>query len=454
MIETLRNHKAIVNKGEWVDYNEKFRIVRPDGSVRWIRDRGFPVRDNEGKVIRIAGVAEDVTEFSQLESQLLHSQKMEAFGLLAGGVAHDFNNILSVISGYSEMWLAKLPPTEPVCKPLKAIRDAGERAAGLTRQLLAFSRQTILTPQVLDLNTLVRETEKMLRRLIGEDITVVLDLDPRLSRIKIDPGQMGQVLMNLAVNSRDAMPRGGLLTIATRTVALDGEFARSHLDAKTGAHVVLTVTDTGCGMTPEVQKRIFEPFFTTKGIARGTGLGLAVVHGIVKQSGGMIEVRSEVNVGTTFTLYFPASAEVISPIQSSLRLPAISSGETILLVEDEESLRTLASNILQSQGYNVLVARDGANALEIVAGFSGKIDLLATDVVMPGMSGRELAETLAKQRPGIKVLYLSGYTDDAVVRHGVTQNEVAFLQKPYKPVSLLKSVREVLGTAAEPATKS
>jgi CheY-like chemotaxis protein len=327
---------------------------------------------------------------------------------------------------------------------LEYVQQAGHGAASLTRQLLAFSRQQILAPQVLDINAVINETQQMLRRLIGEDLKVVADLAPTLDPVKVDPDQIKQVIINLAVNARDAMPQGGTLTIRTRNVELDESHAVAFPEPRPGRYVLLAISDSGCGMTPVVLAHIFEPFFTTKGVGQGTGLGLAVVQGIVKQSGGNIAVHSLVGAGTTFNIYLPPA----QPGDAGAPLPELSqptSGtETILLVEDDQAVRAFSAHVLENYGYTVLQAASGKDALRVTESREGKLDLLVTDVVMPEMSGGKLAEALWTRHPGIKVLYLSGYTDDAVVRHGVQQRDVAFLQKPFTPTALATKVRKVL----------
>jgi CheY-like chemotaxis protein len=369
---------------------------------------------------------------------------LDAFGQLAGGVAHDFNNLLTVIAGFSEMLLTDLDVDDPRRSSVEQIAQAADQAAALTRQMLAFSRQTVVSPKVLDLNEVVSGTEKMLRRLIGEDVALTTALDPDISRVQVDPGHLTQVLVNLAVNARDAMPRGGRLTIGTAGVTLDDHYAGVHTGVTAGEYVRLTVVDTGHGMTPEIRSRIFEPFFTTKGIGHGTGLGLAVVHGIVKQTGGHIEVYSEPGRGTALKLYFPAVDRAVLQPAAIVEAPRAVGTETILLVEDEDAVRRLALLALESHGYTVHAASSGEEALQLARTCGRHLALLVTDVVMPGMDGAELAEALKSACPALQVLFVSGYTEDAVVRHGILHGEVEFLQKPYSPSSLARKVRDVL----------
>jgi two-component system cell cycle sensor histidine kinase/response regulator CckA len=429
-------------------YDEEYRIVRPDGTIRLIRDRAFPVRDGSGQIVRVAGVAEDVTEKRQLEAQLRQAQKMEAIGQLAGGVAHDFNNLLTIINGYSDLLLDDVGDRADLRQPLEEIRKAGERSAALTRQLLAFSRQQVLAPKILGVNEVVYDTEKMLRRLIGDDVELTTVLQRPLGSIRADRGQLEQVLLNLAVNARDAMPHGGQLTIETGELVLTEDFAACRPGIAPGRYITLAVTDSGEGMSEEVKQHLFEPFFTTKDPGKGTGLGLAVVHGFVRQSGGCVEVSSEPGAGTCFTIYLP---RVDARGGSGAAVAAASVGhargtETILLVEDDEAVRALTKRVLQRCGYTVLDASRGTDGVRLAAMQRTPIHLLITDVVMPGLSGRMVAEQIHDSHPETKVLYVSGYNNDDVVRTGVLHDAVHFLQKPFAPEAIAQKVREILSS--------
>jgi len=386
----------------------------------------------------------DMSGRRELEEQLRQSQKMEAVGLLAGGVAHDFNNLLTIITGYSQLLLNHLSPGDSNRIFVEQIMKAGERAAALTRQLLAFSRRQVLQPKVLDLNRLVTGLSIMLQRLIGEDVELRLDLARDLGSVSADPSQIEQVLMNLVVNSRDAMPRGGWVTIETANVDLDDLYAGRHITVKPGSYVLLAVSDNGSGMDAATQARLFEPFFTTKGAGRGTGLGLSTVFGIVKQSGGSIAVYSEPGRGTSFKVYLPRIDQPAALEAESSESKAWRGSETILLVEDDDMVRSLVRETLERHGYKVLDAAGPMQARRIAEKHRGVIHLLITDVVMPKVSGRELADQMVHDRPDLKVLYMSGYTDSAVVNSGILTREVAFLQKPFTPAALIEKVRDVL----------
>src|SRR5437870_375881 len=398
----------------------------------------------DGHLVRVWGTQRDVTDQRHLEEQFRQSQKMEAVGQLAGGIAHDFNNLLTAILGNTQLLLRDLPPGDSKRGDVEEIRKASERAASLTRQLLAYSRRQMLQPEVLDLNVVVAEMDKMLRRLIGEHIALAAVLAPDLGRVRADPNQIEQVIVNLAVNARDAMPEGGKLTIETADVDLDETYAQTHLGSVPGPYAMLAVTDSGVGMDAGVRAHLFEPFFTTKEVGRGTGLGLATVYGIVKQSGGYISVYSEVGRGSSFKIYLPRIATPSGAPASPHRGRPARGTETVLVVEDEPAVLTLSRRALEAQGYIVLTASDAAAALRVVERHGGTIHLLVTDVVMPGKSGRELADKLAAQRPGIRVLYMSGCPGDAVVQHGTLPSGSAFLQKPFSPDGLALKVRDVL----------
>jgi len=418
---------------------------RRDGSVITVRLNGRPVRAPDGTIECFEFIVDDVTEQRALEERLRQTQKMEAVGRLAGGIAHDFNNLLTAILGSVDFLRRALGPEHPEHAETEEIQKAAVRAADLTRQLLAFSRQQVLAPKVLDVDALVTNLEKMLRRLIGEDVELRFVAKASRAAVLADPGQLEQVIVNLVVNARDAMPRGGKLTIETATVDLDAGYAWEHGTVEPGRYVMLAVTDTGVGIDRAAQARLFEPFFTTKEFGKGTGLGLATVYGIVKQSGGYIWVYSEPGRGATFKVYLPRVEQAGEPVAAP-QPPARALGgtETILLAEDEAAVRNLARRVLEKHGYKLLLAATGRDGVQVAEQHAAPIDLLVTDVVMPEMGGRELAQRLTARQPGLKVLFLSGYTDDAIVHHGVLDAGVAFLQKPFKPDDLVRKIREVL----------
>jgi PAS domain S-box-containing protein len=416
---------------------------RKDGAFLTVRCSGWPVKHESDTFIEV--FAEDVTERRVLERQLRMAQKMEAVGRLSGGIAHDFNNLLGVIIGYIQVMKRSLVPGNPSYEYAEEIEKASQRAVSLTRQLLAFSRQQVLEPTILNLNTLVSDMEKMLPRLIGEDIELNLMLDSAIGQVKADSGQIEQVVMNLAVNARDAMPDGGKLTIQTANADLDAAFAREHQGSIPGQYVMLAVTDTGMGMDPETQAQIFEPFFTTKDRDKGTGLGLATVYGVVKQSSGYITVESEKGKGASFKIYLPRIEQPVATQCETSQAPLTVRGcETILLVEDAEPLRKLAHMFLKDNGYQVLTAADGSEAQQVAAQSAEPIHLLLTDVVMPGINGRVLAERLAPRHPRMKVLYMSGYTDTFIAGHGVLEEGIHLLHKPFTEEALMRKVRELL----------
>jgi hypothetical protein len=417
----------------------------------------FPVEISLSYVETTEGVfaiafVNDISDRKQLEDRLLQAQKMEAVGRLAGGVAHDFNNMLTVIAGYNRMILDDLSPLDPLRGCAEEVLKAADRAAALTQQLLAFSRRQVMRSCVMNVNTTVEHTEKMLRRLIGEDIELVLSLSADIGNIKADPNHIEQAIVNLALNARDAMPKGGRITVETANTYLDETYARTHLGVKPGEFVMVAVSDTGHGMDAETRRRLFEPFFTTKEKGKGTGLGLATVYGVVKQLGGDIWVYSEPGQGTTFKLYFPRVTETASlPPASPVEANRAPSTETILVVEDEQAVRDLTVKILRKLGHTILAAANGAEAIEIATSYPGPIALLLTDVVMPNMSGRQVADHLLKLRPDLKVLYLSGYTDNTVIHHGVLDHGVEFLPKPFSREALARKIRDVLGSRPLPA---
>ncbi len=457
--EVLGKNPRILNSGQQPPsvYHELWNTIlqgkvyrnvlvnkKKTGQLYYAEKTITPVVDANGAIVHFISNDRDITERRELERQLQHAQKMDAVGQLAGGIAHDFNNLLLVISSYAELLSSSLSQDDKALHHAQEIQKAARRAAGLTRQLLAFSRKQVMSPAVLDLNSVVSDFSRMLPRLIGEDIHLVINSAPGIWKVRADPLQLEQVMMNLALNARDAMPQGGHLTFETSNVHLDEDYARMHPSVKPGDHVMLTVADTGCGIDPEILPHIFEPFFTTKEQGKGTGLGLPTVYGIVKQSGGSIWVYSELGHGTVFKVYFPRVECPAAAASSAPRAQATQRGsETILLVEDEEAVRESTSEFLTLRGYTVLQGKNGDDALRILHTLKGKLHLLITDVVMPGMSGRDLADRVLALRPATKVLYVSGYTESMVVRHGVESVE-CFMQKPFSLSALGNKVREVL----------
>jgi PAS domain S-box-containing protein len=432
---------AASNEGE--PYDVEHRIVRPDGAVRWVHQKADVVRDQHGRGVRMIGTVQDITDRRQLEDQLRQSQKMEAIGRLAGGIAHDLNNALTAIAGYAALALGEVEPDHQARADIEEIRRAAERAGSVTRQLLAFSRKQLLEPRIFDLNETVTSMARLLSRLIGADIEVATRLGDSVPSVLGDPGQIEQAIINLAVNARDAMARGGKLELATSFEHVDELFARTHVPMQPGSYVVLRVADTGHGMSRETQARIFEPFFTTKEVGKGTGLGLSMVYGTLKQIGGFIFVSSEVDRGTTFSLYFPPTAPRAEPSRSSKPAPAQGGPETLLIVEDEELVRNLVASALRHDGYKLLLAASAEQALQIADSHEGSIDLLLTDAIMPGKSGIELANTLLANRPKLPVIVMSGYTEETLPVTGLDKT-ISLLQKPFTPRDLRERIRELL----------
>jgi signal transduction histidine kinase/ActR/RegA family two-component response regulator len=433
---------VVRSQGIGMKEGSKTKLHLPE-DMKNLRQRIRELEDSENK----RREAEEALQKS--EEQIRQWQRVEAIGRLAGGVAHDFNNLLMTILGCSELLLRDFDPEDRRREEVEEIRRAAQRATSLTHQLLAFGRRQVLQPRVLDLNEIVENMNRMLRRMIGEDIQFQTILTPGLWPVKVDPGQIEQVIMNLVVNARDAMPQGGRLTLETANKDLDEEYARRHISVKPGAFVMMAVTDTGCGMDAKTQSHLFEPFFTTKEKGKGTGLGLSTVYGIIKQSGGNIWAYSEVGKGSTFKVYLPRAQKMVKKCKPKEVAPAIAKGtETILLVEDEEAVRTMISRVLQGSGYMVLEACQGKEAIEVCQKHPGPIHLMVTDVIMPQMSGRELAERLSSIRPKMKVLFMSGYPDNAIVHHGVLDPGTAFLQKPFTLTALENKVREALETSS------
>ena len=433
---------------DWVAHptpqlEQELRVQRPDGTIRWLQLTITRVTDDDGHRTRYHCIIQDATERKAMEVRMQQAQKMEVVGRLAGGIAHDFNNLLTVISGSAELALAQGGTPDAVRQDLQEIHSASVRGAALVAQLMAFSRQQILRPRVLDPAILIRNLDSLLERLIGGQLQVVQQVAPEVGRIRVDPGQLEQVLVNLVVNARDAMPQGGTLTIAVDATELDDAEA-TRLSIATGPYVRLTVADTGQGMTDEVRRRAFEPFFTTKGTEGGTGLGLSTVYGIVQQSGGTVVLTSTLGVGTTFALYFPRVAEAAEAVPALTAAAMAAGTETVLVVDDDPALRALIRRMLTSAGYTVIVAEDGPTALSILAALERKVDLLLTDMVMPTMTGQELGERCRAVRPGMRVMYMSGFTEDEVAHRNLRNPDIAFLAKPFTAASLTRGVRDAL----------
>ena len=424
-------------------YDIVHRVVRPDATVRWVHEKAAILRDPQGRPLRLVGSVQDITEHRLLEDQLRQSQKMEAIGRLAGGIAHDLNNALTAIAGYAELALGEVASDHAARADIEEIRRAAERAGSVTRQLLAFSRKQLLEPRVFDLNETIAAISRLLSRLLGADVEVQTRLAGAALPVLGDPGQLEQAVINLAVNARDAMPGGGKLVLATTLETVDEAFARSHRPMPAGQYVVLRVADSGHGMPPETQVRIFEPFFTTKDVGKGTGLGLSMVYGTVKQVGGFIFVDSAIDSGTTFRLYFPQAAAPAAADTSRAREGERHGHETLLIVEDEPSVRNLVASALRHDGYRLLLASSAEEALTVADAHDGPIDLLLTDAMMPGKSGGELANLMAARRPGMPVIIMSGYTEETLDVPGLTE-PIALLQKPFTPRELRRRIREIL----------
>ena len=445
---------ARILHGERIDHYETISRAK-SGKLVNISLTVSPLYDAEGRIVGASKIARDITEQvntraerKALQDQLLQAQKMEAIGRLAGGIAHDFNNMLTVISGYNRMILEGLPALDPSRQYAEEILEAAERAGALTNQLLSFSRRQIIQPRVIRVNAVVEQSEKMLQRVLGDDIQLVCELKRDAGNIRADPNQIVQAIVNLAVNARDAMPTGGRLLMETANVLLDETYVQTHLDVQPGEFVMIAMSDTGCGMEAATQEHIFEPFFTTKEQGKGTGLGLATVYGMMKQTGGDIWVYSEVGRGTTFKLYFPRVFTEVSELARGGPQVQAGGGETVLVVEDDQAVRDLTVRMLNQLGYVVLAAVSGVEALAISKSYAGRISILVTDVLMPHMSGRQVADDLLRTRPDMKVLYLSGYPESMVIHHGVLDSAVEFLPKPFSREALGQKVREVLGKPA------
>jgi PAS domain S-box-containing protein len=431
------------------DFLSEYRFRGRSGEYRYVWDRASVIRDGEGRPVTFVGVMEDITELRELEQQFFHAQRLEAVGRLAGGVAHDFNNLLTTILGYCDILLSEMPPEHAWVPPVAEIRQASERAAALTDQLLAFSRRQVIHPRLLDLNGIVRDLERMLQRVIGEDIALVSRLAPGSLVVLGDRSQLEQLIMNVVVNARDAMPQGGSIELATGERTLDESFAQRHRGARAGRYCFLEISDTGCGMDEVVLSRIFEPFFTTKELGKGTGLGMSIVYGVVKQGGGYVNVESEPGKGTRICVFLPHREGVPEALQRAVAQPAAPGSERVLVVEDEEPLRRMLVSVLTARGYEVTAAADPESALRIAREAAGRFDLVVSDVVMPGMNGRQMLDRMRREWPGIAVLFVSGYPGDTVLDHGL-EGQFAFLPKPFTLDELLGKVRETLDGVTAP----